>query len=67
MVRRIVGELIQVGKLAARGEDVSKLEPNFIYTDENKKESGVALNAEYRLVNAKAEAPEGLTLMKVFY
>ena len=67
MVRRIVGELIQVGKLAARGEDVSKLEPNFIYTNENKKESGVALNAEYRLVNAKAEAPEGLTLMKVFY
>ena len=67
MVRRIVGELIQVGKLAAKGEDVSKLEPNFIYTDENKKESGALFVSQYGRVNAKAEAPEGLTLMKVFY
>jgi tRNA pseudouridine38-40 synthase len=67
MVRRIVGEIIYVGKLAAKGEDVSILEPNFVYTDENKKESGALFVSEYRLMNAKAEAPEGLTLMKVFY
>ncbi len=67
MVRRIVGEIIYVGKLAAKGEDVSSLEPNFVYTDENKKESGALFVSEYRPMNAKAEAPEGLTLMKVFY
>ena len=62
MVRRIVGELIQVGKLAGRGEDVMSLEPNFSYNDGNA-ENGVV---QWSL-KAKAEAPEGLTLMKVFY
>ena len=62
MVRRIVGELIQIGKLAARGEDVMSLEPNFSYNDENA-ENGVVP----RSLKAKAEAPGGLTLMKVFY
>ena len=62
MVRRVVGELIQVGKLSARGEDVSRLELNFPYNSENPENVVVQ-----RFLKAKAEAPEGLTLMKVFY
>ena len=62
MVRRIVGEIIYVGKLAAKGEDVSKLEPNFSYNSENAENEVVQWS-----LKAKAEAPEGLTLMKVFY
>lgn len=71
MVRRIVGELIQVGKLAARGEDVSKLEPNFsvknsnlVTADDN---DAISKSTDLSLIKPKAEAPEGLTLMKVFY
>ncbi|NBV98209.1 MAG: tRNA pseudouridine synthase A [Proteobacteria bacterium] len=71
MVRRIVGELIQVGKFAAKGEDVSRLEPNFsvknpnpLITDNNE---AISKSTDSSLLKAKAEAPEGLTLMKVFY
>jgi len=64
MVRRITGEIIYVGKLAAKGEDVMSLEPNFSYNDENA-ENGVV--PRYLKAKAKAEAPEGLTLMQVFY
>ncbi|MFM7458176.1 MAG: tRNA pseudouridine synthase A [bacterium] len=72
MVRRIVGELIQVGKLAAKGEDVSRLEPCFsvknlalVIAADN--DGCVAHGASSSLIKAKAEAPDGLTLMKVFY
>jgi tRNA pseudouridine38-40 synthase len=71
MVRRIVGELIQVGKLADKGEDVSKLEPcfsvknpNLVITDDN---DAISKSTDLSLIKPKAEAPEGLTLMKVFY
>lgn len=71
MVRRIVGEIIYVGKLAAKGEDVSGLEPNFsvknsnlIISDDN---DAISKSTDLSLLKAKAEAPEGLTLMKVFY
>lgn len=71
MVRRIVGELIQVGKLAARGEDVSRLEPcfsvknpNLVTADDN---DAISKSTDLSLIKPKAEAPEGLTLMKVFY
>jgi tRNA pseudouridine38-40 synthase len=71
MVRRIVGEIIYVGKLAAKGEDVSRLEPNFsvknpnlVITDNNE---AISKSTDLSLIKAKAEAPEGLTLMKVFY
>jgi tRNA pseudouridine(38-40) synthase len=75
MVRRIVGEIIYVGKLAAKGEDVSKLEPCFAA---KKLDQGTILayaetiskfadSNSMSVIKAKAEAPEGLTLMKVFY
>ncbi|MBU6197557.1 MAG: tRNA pseudouridine(38-40) synthase TruA [Cyanobacteria bacterium REEB446] len=71
MVRRIVGELIQVGKLAAKGEDVSQLEPNFsvknsnlVTADDN---DAISKSTDLSLIKPKAEAPGGLTLMKVFY
>ena len=68
MVRRIVGELIQVGKLAAKGEDVSRLEPCFSVKNPNLVIAGdISKSTDLSLIKAKAEAPEGLTLMKVFY
>jgi tRNA pseudouridine38-40 synthase len=75
MVRRIVGEIIYVGKLAAKGEDVSKLEPCFAAknldrgttTTYGETISKLADLNSMSVIKAKAEAPEGLTLMKVFY
>ncbi len=75
MVRRIVGEIIYVGKLAAKGEDVSSFEPNFSLknldhgtnTAYAETISEFADSSLMNVIKAKAEAPEGLTLMKVFY
>ncbi len=51
MVRRIVGELIEIGKLAAQGKDTSLIEPKF----------------DGELYSYKVAKASGLTLVKVYY